>query len=402
MVSMLKTSIKRSTDQQQQQEAGDRRAVCRRRFAIAVGMALMAMALGLTLVFSNALLKQLPQFNNINSNDNDEELVEFSTDPVEQSCTELTKSTDAFLQDVYEDGENTGLKPWKRDHWEIPVLGGSLLMTAFGGRNVFLIGDPTVAYTMEYMDRLMDQASPELLTSLPNETLTDGYKKVTALPGNFYGQTYEKFNNSKILWKGYRGGSMHGNCKFDSMVFSAIRGDKPDIILVNWGLHILYQGRETKVCNIFEWIHYEHWLNRALEAAEEAGTKVLLFKTTNRLCKPPPPELQYDNCVNYVASLEETEADPEHMRNVTDAEKETYCQEAIQTEEAVTDLNNRLKEFVTKVQNERPTKVRVALYNDHEMENCDYADSSGILYSALQLPRIRLFAHMVNCLYPRN
>ena len=46
-----------------------------------------------------------------------------------------------------------------------------------------------------------------------------------------------------------------------------------------------------------------------------------------------------------------------------------------------------------------PLNLTVDIYNDHDMEKCAYTSKwDGLHYHTLQIPRIRMLAHMIKCL----
>lgn len=318
-----------------------------------------------------------------------------------QSCVDLSPSTAAFASDVFQDAEGASLKPWRKGKWEIPTLSKDLLMSAFGGRTVVLVGDSTTAYTTHWINNLMNGTTPELLTSLQQHTLTDGIQALKAwhndrnAPMDIIGHKYEDYYQAFILWLGYRGSSMHINCDFYKRQWPNVRKLKPEILLVNWGAHML-ATKMVKTCNIYQWVYYEKWLEGALDAAHEAGVKVLLFKTTNRICSHQPED-PVRECHGWVDKIDPLyEHNPPNMRNVSEADKNRYCQEGLLSEDGAERLNARLVAYLPIAQ-ERYPSMKIALYNDHDLESCGQT-LDGLHYTSLQLPRIRLFAHMVNCL----
>ena len=321
------------------------------------------------------------------------------------SCLDsVSESTAAWAQNVFQDAENTAMKPWhKGTNWEIPPLDSALLQSAFGGRKVIILGDSTLAYTMTSLDRIMDgtKFTTESLDKFPNYTLSEANQAASSAEGNI-GGTYKDYNNSNIIWLGYRGINMNKNCQFQQRQFRIIRNMPPDILLANWGVHILFNGMNTKMCNVDDWVHYEAWLQQVVDLAVNGGTKVLLFKTTNRICRGLSANAK-QVCEAHLAGLP-AETGPE-AKNVTPVEKEWYCKDALVADEASERLNDRLKVFVAdkaqQLATNATTNLRIAVYNDHDMMTCQYA-ADGLHFHGLQLPRIRLFAHMVNCLYPQD
>lgn len=318
-----------------------------------------------------------------------------------QSCADLAASTAAFASDVFQDAEGASLKAWRKGNWEIPTLSKDLLMSAFGGRRVVLVGDSTTAYTMHWINNLMNGTTPELLASLQQHTLTDGIQALKAwhkernAPTDIIGHKYEDYNQAFILWLGYRGSSMHINCDFHKRQWPNVRKLKPEILLVNWGAHML-ATKMIKTCNLYQWVHYEQWLEGALDVAHETGVKVLLFKTTNRICSQQPED-PVQECQGWVDEMDPLyKHNPPSMRNVSEADKKKYCQEGLLREDGAESLNARLVAYLPIAQKRYPS-MKIALYNDHDLESCSQT-LDGIHYTALQLPRIRLFAHMVNCL----
>ena len=182
---------------------------------------------------------------------------------------------------------------------------------------------------------------------------------------------------------------------------------RPQVLVVNWGLHMLFRPR-VQLCNIYQWVHYERlFLERTLQVAHDAGTKVVLFKTTNRICKNQARmrDKHASLCNSTIYRWRDrARADGYKYSQLTNAELDQYYQNSILLESSSVALNQRLEAFVASLyQNNRSTQeddMTIAIYNDHDMESCAYTPGDdGLHYKSLQMPRIQLLALMIQCLW---
>ncbi|CAB9512746.1 Cyclin-Dependent Kinase [Seminavis robusta] len=362
-----------------------------------------------------------------------------------EQCQHLPWSTSAFVRAVHDDPENVSLKTWTGPNSSaIPRLDSTLLSQAFGGKRVALIGDSTLFQTLQRLHQIImltkpstegnnntaaNQAEDDFLAKLSNtKTLTKTVRALDAEAGRrSKGSTrlvgmdalvedvwYDHIMNAHIFWTGFRGYNMKDNCHgWKTQVWPKLHVERPDVIVANWGLHMLHHGIAPKrPCNVHQFIHYEEdWLETVLQVAREVGTKLLLFKTTNYICEERyPKQLQHgladlaENTSTVVAKCitkiqKSNRRDGEHY-NLTDDDMHRYCIEGAGTDHNVQLLNDRLRKFVERAQTRVPPGLTIAVCNDHDMESCPYTRvDDGSHYPKLQLPRIRMLAHMVHCLW---
>ena len=89
---------------------------------------------------------------------------------------------------------------------------------------------------------------------------------------------------------------------------------------------------------------------------------------------------------------------------LNDSQLEDYCAESAFVEASARRLNERLESFVATAKiNPLNANISIEIYNDHDLESCGYTQrSDGVHYQLLAFPRIRLLAHMIQCLWDDN
>ena len=92
------------------------------------------------------------------------------------------------------------------------------------------------------------------------------------------------------------------------------------------------------------------------------------------------------------------------LEDVSQTDIDRYCREGLMEAEASERLNQRMVAKLKQFQQRTDLDgMKIELYNDHDLETCHYTRmGDGIHFHHLQLPRIRLLAHMVNCLLPQE
>ncbi|CAB9515632.1 Cyclin-Dependent Kinase [Seminavis robusta] len=337
---------------------------------------------------------------------------DFPTKEEEQACKDMSRSIPAFTKAMHDNPEEWAMKTWTQQQWTFPKLDHTLLMRAFGGRNIVFLGDSTEYNAFEWMKRLMNNQTPALLDNMSHMKLKDAIRQAPPPQSSLSSDediVYENYNHAQVMWTGFRGTNMLDNCAFDKLVWPKLRQRQPQIILANWGTHMLFR-RNVRACNMYMWFHYEEWLDTVLEIAQQMGTtRLLLFKTTNLLCrdKDRDPQDVYDECRQRVQQTRGwfLENDPRHSPLLTDEQLDQYCHQATMVGSSSVLLNERLYRWFDTAQQrlgkeERASnkKLTIAIYNDHDMQSCQ-AETDGVHFLTLQWPRLRLLAHMVNCLW---
>jgi len=235
---------------------------------------------------------------------------------------------------------------------------------------------------------------------------------------DFIFQRYNRSTSTKsshILWKGFNGGNMKQNCRFDELVWPQVLEHRPDIIVANWGLHMLWRPK-VQECNVPQNLYYEtFFLERVLDVALEAGTKLVLFKTTNLMCNnnrfgiPPMQEQQYHYqqqqrqgiCRSVLLEDDRHHGSLTQHYNLTNDELLRYCDESAFEESSSKKLNLRLEQFVVVAKrNPKYSRLTIEILNDHDLESCGYTQwNDGVHFQLLAFSRLRLLAHMIHCLW---
>ena len=186
-----------------------------------------------------------------------------------------------------------------------------------------------------------------------------------------------------------------------------MREFRPDVAVVNIGpglLHFQGLGVSVEGCVAEAWMGYEGWLEGIVRAAEESGTGVLVFKTTDSACS--------DSYVGEFARAARLylRRDRGALRGcfddlrgkvsgtVDDDEIRDYCANGRFDDLGSVYLNRRLVEFVDARRRDPATSVRIAILNDHDMQSCGSTRmGDGRHNHILNLARIRLLGNLLTC-----
>ena len=381
---------------------------------------------------------------------------EATSQRIYQACHDMPESFAAFTKAVHDHPEPQALTEWSgsylqndKKEWYFPPLDRSLLDTAFGGKRIALVGDSTIYYTLARLHQLLKnppnvESANNILSSsnndnIPNKNTTESATTQDVadrlatmnltLANNIVDQWEERmrlagsstnndnnvsldtdgifYKGGNILWRGFHGPNVELNCDFEANVWQDIQAQRPEILVVNWGTHMLFRPR-VQLCNVYQWLHYEQFiLERALQLARDVGTQLVLFKTTNRICKNEERMREkHDRMCNSTLTRWRDQARKDGYQmggNFTNEELQLYTNHSILLDSSSQALNQRLNDFVAKLDHNALSKehnMTVAIYNDHDMESCAYTPADdGIHFKSLQLPRIRLLAHTINCLW---
>ena len=342
-------------------------------------------------------------------------------------CDSFPEGIFQFMNALSRDPEKNALRPWTLDgrpkfvEWRYPGFSSKLLHSAFRKKRVTLFGDSSLHFMMRWLQKL-SQTSDEDIDKLQSMDLSEANEWLNPDALHHVGffedsKSGVQFNDgTHIYWAGYRGGDVGEDaCQFDEL-WEKIARHKPDVLVANFGLHWLHLingGRDVPLCYVQWWLDYEKWLEQVVKVADSIGTKLLLFKTTNFICtdkfwgdyavSAPNYEIQdrdtLEACYKYIHNLPLPD---DYFLSKDSVER--YCERGALEEHSVKDLNHRLLEFVDKYNKQsHQSNMTVAIYNDHDVESCEFTDDEdGRHYHPLNLMRIRLLAHVIQCLYPDN
>jgi hypothetical protein len=341
-------------------------------------------------------------------------------------CRYFPEALFQFTNALHDRPESTALKPWtlsnagpKYPTWHFPGLSSQLLHQAFRQKRIVVVGDSTLFTVVRWMQTLLHNCTAAQQDALYHLSLSQGNAVLNPEGLEQAGWANEtpaelQFDDGTyLLWEGHRGETNEQACQFES-IWNRVIHVRPQILVVNFGfhwLHLMGGGRNVPLCAIRAWLDYEQWLQRVVDVAQQAGVKLLLFKTTNFICTDyywgdySDAAALYGRQDAYILSRckREIERLVEHKNGqmrFSDEEITRYCSKAALDEYGSKDLNHRLLEFVQKTQ---PTLkiMKMDVYNDHDVESCPFSEpNDGRHYHALNLMRIRLLANMIQCLYP--
>ena len=332
-------------------------------------------------------------------------------------------------------------------------LSSQLLREAFGDRRMALIGDSTLFYMIRWLQTLLTIKSPLVQDSLESMSMaqanlevnplmirdqltwSDGappmvHKEFVVPLGEETTQQQQTIikHSYDMVWDGYRGLAGPGGENY-GILWERVRRWQPNILVVNAGLHWLHfqgAGRDAPLAHVRLWVAYEEWMKEAIRLANDCGSSLLLFKTTNRICEEKyagiyadavtrlAQERQGQNSTTaptFVDHCSQQLQDLQHQepRNTTvhsprllsKTDIVRYCREGTFDEVGVQHLNDRLFQFVRDMPPANATSnLTISIFNDHDVMSCNYTKATdGRHYHPLNLMRIRLLANMVQTLY---
>ena len=367
-----------------------------------------------------------------------------------------------FITDLHDDPQTHAVRPWTNHDrnvvnasYHFPGLSSRLLQDAFGDKRIGLIGDSTLKYMMRWIQTLLMRNTRRDQDLLQTMTLAQANLNVNPLAMDSVGwdkkdkafirqdfvraispttSTHVSIHNETVQQQQQQQSSRYemffdwvqeiGSDRKSIKLWGRIRQWQPHVLVVNAGLHWLHfqgGGRDSSLKQVQMWIHYEAWLEQVVQLAEEIGTKLLLFKTTNRICGDKylgayaktfatiQQERQgtakptfFPRCVKQLLQLQDNATDINLVGRFSTENITRYCQEGTFDEVGVQNLNDRLFHFVQNMLDRKATtsNLTISIFNDHDVFTCSYTrEADGRHYHPLNLLRIRLLANMVQELY---
>jgi hypothetical protein len=166
----------------------------------------------------------------------------------------------------------------------ISGLTPELIEQVFVGHRIVLLGDSTLYYPMKWLYRLLEYHSSHSGASLSNLTMDEGNRRINPDMDqqlHLKGDPTPYVNSSthtNIRWMGCAGGRTT-ICDFSKIWQGIIQQHRPTVMVVNFGLHWLHfagNGKDQRPCVVDRWIHYEDFLQQALDAAASSNTTRLV------------------------------------------------------------------------------------------------------------------------------
>ena len=362
-------------------------------------------------------------------------------------CSDWEHRSNTYIQAVHDNPEQMAL-----NNWTLPTFETSYISRVFAGKRVALMGDSTLCFLRDALHNVLNVTNPQFLGGLQNMTLTGARQafdmeavrtesdvglnlRTPGVNHSFNGDIYHynattdsdsastKNQHTQLMFTGFRGDNFQYNCLWEEHAFSKIRSFQPDILVANFGIHLFHHSTIRSECLVRMWLNYEEWLQEVVKLAEQTKVKLLLFKTTNYICEDRyPPGLREPIMLNkttYVSICrgwfdDVVKHPPQWGReiyNFTDEQIDRYCWEASGRDANSRLLNQRMRDFVTKIKQKQAAEasvdatssLRIEIYNDHDMQTCRYTPvGDGSHYRDLFIPRIRLLAHMIHCLWKED
>jgi len=308
-------------------------------------------------------------------------------------CVEL------FAEGFQSDPETTALRRFQKLGCDLPGLDVDLINSTFLSRSIVFIGDSTLYYPAKWMKVLLEH---RLYENLSQTDLSRGNIIVNPTGDPHLGMLGDPplihFNRTRVQWLGYAG--RNENECYRANIWERFHNiDSPEVVVANMGMHWLHfigMGRDVSTCIVQQWIAYEEWLRELVEHCQRMGVKVLLLKTTNKIC-----DEKYTGTYGRASVLfnEEDPSTIEACKNrvrsmnssFPDSDITNYCVNGVMTEKGASFLNQRLHRFV---ENFRMRDLKVAVWNDHDLDLCEYTNrEDGRHYHPLTLALIRSMAN---------
>lgn len=332
--------------------------------------------------------------------------------PTRLSSTNIDENSSyqKLLQAIQKDPDRDGL----RDLWIDGKFFPGLSSKSFENKRMALLGDSTLFYPMKWLTQLM--YSPNFNN---NVTLCEGNQwlmqkalnnRNVALDKASPAVPYKQGNQTHFIWTGMKGPPATGEAMED-LVFKYkqnVKAMKPDIVVANLGLHWmhLFPTRSPTALNgVYRWLHYQGWMQNVVYLAQEAGTKILLFKTVNSICEDKFRDgyatwakkystndpLALELCHHKMQLLTASSWMLKHK--FSEEEIDLFCRKGSMTEIGVQYLNEQIYDFVNRTQ---VPGMAIGVFNDHDVERCQYtAAYDGRHYHGLVSARLRLLAHLI-------
>ena len=388
----------------------------------------------------------------------------------------------ASLQDWYRFGRSTPPLSQLQLHKQqctryFPGLGANLIHSSVRGQRLALVGDSTTVGLVKWLQLLLGHVSNDALDGLADMGLRNAthkmnpqyhHKNITLGNDGDIGDqhgTFVRYYNSSSRGTAHHAASnpsgtpppqvLSKQCAWPNHMWKQVHTDQPTILVVNYGLdllHLIGHGHnhdDTLLCTILQWKHYDHFLKEALLTAHKSSSvRLLLFKTTNRVCPGSYAEPWASGVTAYNSPSEKTTraavlhcttwvhdqiqqqndaSEEDWMTVLTNRDIQEYCSMATMDSRGVDYLNQKLEAFVEafhanqtqhyqqqhhnsnrRVQQQQQEQqshphdphLTVAIYNDHNIQSCDYTEKKdGLHFHSMNLARIRLLGNMIQCLY---
>jgi hypothetical protein len=322
-------------------------------------------------------------------------------------CQDIPLLVDALKSNP----QQNGLRPFSSNKIHFRGLDHAQINQVFVGRRIAFVGDSTLRYFTRWLAAAIRYNTnntthyPDLTTSdLSNATKLLKQHSKERLRSKQRPAPFIRQDGTHIAWFGRDSTDMEKSHSFNTM-WPLVYGLNPEIIVANMGLHWLRRQNHQNTMvgpNVARWIRYESWLDEIVHAAKHTGAKVLLFKTTNFICdrKLSKDQQHYNKLYHAHDNQTITNCRSEGVIkaaqfNFTKEEAARYCEFGTMDEAGSDYLNERLRTYVKELEKQKPS-FYVGIFNDHDVESCDYT-SEGRHYKSLNLLRIRLLANLLEC-----
>jgi hypothetical protein len=322
-----------------------------------------------------------------------------------QICQDIPLLVDALKSNP----QQNGLRPFSSNKTHFRGLDHAQINQAFVGRRIAFVGDSTLRYFTRWLTAtimMYDTSNnttdyPDLTTrDLSNATTLLAQHSKADLNSSERPEPFIRQDGTHIAWFGRDGTDKKRSHSFNE-IWPLVYGMNPEIIVANMGMHWLRRSSMVGP-TVARWIRYESWLDEIVHAAKHTGAKVLLFKTTNFICngKLKKDQQRYNKLYHAKSSKVTTNCKTQGITkaaqfNFTKEEAARYCEFGTFDEAGSDYLNERLRTYVKGLEKQKPS-FYVGIFNDHDVESCDYT-SEGRHYKSLNLLRIRLLANLLEC-----
>lgn len=277
------------------------------------------------------------------------------------------------------------------------------------------LGDSTLFYLMRSLTILFKlwQTQPTALRAAFRDSMAspEAFDDTIIGLSRHFGATealqYED-NSTRLLWDGHAGVYTGTACDFSGPL-ARLRSLRPHLLVFNFGFHWLHLvgwgTREPGACSVQRWLGYEMWLDEMAASAQQAGVRILLYKTCNLVCE------QYftDDRTHRGLSLLLTGHKAEfalpceaHLSlrasDIPVSHRADYCANGSFSADAVRQLNERATRHVHSVLQPKYSKLgmRVAVFDDYSLQQCDDTNNYGHFHiRGLTWLRLRALGNIV-------
>jgi hypothetical protein len=342
-----------------------------------------------------------------------------------ESLSPSSESSESLFKSVLMDGihHQSSSLPLSSQNKTYELDLSKALISPFRGKKIVLIGDSTLRNLFFGLKTLMNSKYPiindiDILTygKIYKAAEIKGKKYINKQKQAHFG-VVDDVNEVDMHYT-----KIYAIQEITDELYQSIDSemDGADLVVFNVGLHILHLiGTNLNVRPLSPdaygaWINYELFIKDFIKFLMKKKPKIILIKTTNRICegkfKGPWLDLskKYNSnnnetinyCVDHV--LRKTKSNTINNKTaITTNQISKLCKFGTLTSKGSIYLNERMKNVINDIQIHDDefisSNITLGIFNDHDLDPCELTDD-GRHYPKTMLSRINLLANMLNCL----